>query len=268
MRSYPVGGFEHFEVEANGEEVYGELSAGAYDRITNGMVLISGHDPSSGFHFATRTRKGGKATMRNRDRNLETAKHDQSLTEQPSAISLPDVPRFDEGEASPLPRLKENVKRMGGKLAELEAGTDLTAWVAENYPEAKVVCSATPEVGGNRELSDLTAPQSLEDVDLGIARAVFGVAETGSVYLSNRELTVNALGYLSQHLLVLLDPADIVGSLHHAFARPEFAEARYSVLMTGPSATADIEGVLIHGAQGVRSLTVALMAKPAGDASA
>jgi L-lactate dehydrogenase complex protein LldG len=26
--------------------------------------------------------------------------------------------------------------------------------------------------------------------------------------------------------------------------------------MTGPSATADIEGVLIHGAQGVRSLTV------------
>jgi L-lactate dehydrogenase complex protein LldG len=26
--------------------------------------------------------------------------------------------------------------------------------------------------------------------------------------------------------------------------------------MTGPSATADIEGVLIHGAQGIRSLTV------------
>jgi L-lactate dehydrogenase complex protein LldG len=26
--------------------------------------------------------------------------------------------------------------------------------------------------------------------------------------------------------------------------------------MTGPSATADIEGVLIHGAQGIRSLTL------------
>ena len=64
---------------------------------------------------------------------------------------------------------------------------------------------------------------------------------------------------------LLLDPADIVGNLHHAFARPEFADARYSVLMTGPSATADIEGVLIHGAQGARSLTVALVAK-GGDA--
>jgi len=28
------------------------------------------------------------------------------------------------------------------------------------------------------------------------------------------------------------------------------------VLMSGPSATADIEGVLIRGAQGIRSLTV------------
>jgi L-lactate dehydrogenase complex protein LldG len=30
--------------------------------------------------------------------------------------------------------------------------------------------------------------------------------------------------------------------------------------MTGPSATADIEGVLIHGAQGIRTLTVVLHA--------
>jgi len=32
------------------------------------------------------------------------------------------------------------------------------------------------------------------------------------------------------------------------------------VFMTGPSATADIEGVLIHGAQGIRSLTAVLTA--------
>ena len=30
--------------------------------------------------------------------------------------------------------------------------------------------------------------------------------------------------------------------------------------MAGPSATGDIEGVVIHGAQGARSLTVLLMA--------
>ena len=30
--------------------------------------------------------------------------------------------------------------------------------------------------------------------------------------------------------------------------------AKYAVLMTGPSANADIEGVLVRGAQGIRSL--------------
>jgi hypothetical protein len=44
---------------------------------------------------------------------------------------------------------------------------------------------------------------------------------------------------------------------------PRFKTARYVVLVTGPSATADIEGVLIHGAQGVRSLTVLLVPRPA-----
>ncbi len=182
---------------------------------------------------------------------------------QPAAVSRPDVPEFDQGPAPTLERFRASLERMGGQLAEPNPVADVNAFVVERYPDARVVCSATPEVKGNRELAVVTEPKSLEDVDLGVVRAAFGVAETGSVYLGDRELSVSALGYLAQHLLVLLDPADILGNLHHAFARPEFAEARYSVLMTGPSATADIEGVLIHGAQGVRSLTVALVATSA-----
>jgi L-lactate dehydrogenase complex protein LldG len=57
-------------------------------------------------------------------------------------------------------------------------------------------------------------------------------------------------------MIVLLDPADIVVNVHHAYRRPEFRESHYACFHTGPSGTADIEGVLIHGAQGVRSLSV------------
>jgi L-lactate dehydrogenase complex protein LldG len=99
----------------------------------------------------------------------------------------------------------------------------------------------------------------LADVEVAVVRAAFGVAETGSIWLSEEELQVNALAYLAQHLIALLDPAEIVGNLHQAYRDPRFQTARYAVLVTGPSATADIEGVLIHGAQGVRSLTVVLM---------
>jgi L-lactate dehydrogenase complex protein LldG len=60
----------------------------------------------------------------------------------------------------------------------------------------------------------------------------------------------------SQHLVVLLDESAIVSGLQAAYTHPVFQTARYAVFHTGPSATADIEGVLIHGAQGVRSLTV------------
>ena len=82
------------------------------------------------------------------------------------------------------------------------------------------------------------------------------MAETGSVFLSDRELRVNTIAYLAQHLIVLLDPDAIVPGIADAYLRADFSQARYVSLMTGPSATADIEGVMIRGAQGVRSLTV------------
>jgi L-lactate dehydrogenase complex protein LldG len=121
-----------------------------------------------------------------------------------------------------------------------------------------------PEIAGNLDITGITAPQDVADVDFAVVRASFAVAETGSVLLSDAELRINALAYLVQHLIVLLDPADIVVNLHHAYCRPEFRDVHYACFHTGPSATADIEGVLIHGAQGVRSLSVLPIARATG----
>jgi L-lactate dehydrogenase complex protein LldG len=145
---------------------------------------------------------------------------------------------------------------MGGKFAETKSSGNPADLVRSLFPQARVVCSATAEVTGTRPLGAETDPTALDDVDVGVVRAAFGVAETGSVWLSEEELRINALAYLSQHLVVLLDPSAIVPNLHRAYRNSRFKTARYAVLVTGPSATADIEGVLIHGAQGVRSLTV------------
>lgn len=122
--------------------------------------------------------------------------------------------------------------------------------------EEAVIASNVSEVSGNRALTDSDDPGSVHDVDIAVLRARFGIAETGSVCFTEQELTVNAVAYLAQHLVVLLDPAEIVTNMHRAYQRDDFANARYTVFHTGPSATADIEGVLVRGAQGVRSLTV------------
>ena len=180
---------------------------------------------------------------------------------KPSPRPLPDVPLFDAGRSDRLfERFAEAFKAMGGTLLEPDADDPLRP-ARERLAGAASVVSMVPEIAGTRAIDPGAAPASLADVDTAVVRAAFGVAETGSIALSERELGINTLAYLAQHLVVLLDPADIVVNLHHAYNRPEFASAGYLVFHTGPSATADIEGVLIHGAQGVRSLSILPLAR-------
>jgi L-lactate dehydrogenase complex protein LldG len=162
-------------------------------------------------------------------------------TNQPGSRPLPVVPSFERDVPSLAQAFKANLARMGGAFLEPPSDTDLGKLIRERFPDARVICSATREVAGNRPIDRTTAPAELDDVDVGVVRAAFGVAETGSLWLSEA---------------ALLDPTEIVPNLHHAYRHRGFFTARYAVFMTGPSATADIEGVLIRGAQGIRSLTV------------
>jgi L-lactate dehydrogenase complex protein LldG len=166
---------------------------------------------------------------------------------------LPDVPLFDDNPpASLFAAFKDSLHRMGGVFLDPPDSGDILEPFRAKIADAKIVCSTVPEIAANRDVAGISAPQDLADVDFAIVRASFAVAET-SVLLSDADLRVNAIAYLALHLIVLLDPADIVVNLHHAYRRPEFRDGHYACLHTGPSATADIEGVLIHGAQGVRS---------------
>jgi L-lactate dehydrogenase complex protein LldG len=196
--------------------------------------------------------------MSSRDEILASIRANRPQMDRP----LPAVPLFDERRPdSLLAAFKESLERMGGVFLDPPDSGDILAPVREKIANAKVVCSTVPEIAGSRDIAGIGAPQELADVDFAIVRAAFAVAETGSVLLSDKDLHVNAIAYLAQHLIVLLDPGDIVVNLHHAYRRPEFRSGHYACFHTGPSATADIEGVLIHGAQGVRSLSVLPVAR-------
>jgi L-lactate dehydrogenase complex protein LldG len=178
---------------------------------------------------------------------------------QPSPVSRPVVPRFATPLGDRVSRFAAALTLMGGTCITLQALGDIRTWLADRFGPDAVIASVVPEIEGNRAINSQTLPASLEDVAVGIVRARFGVAETGSAWFSEDEYIVNAIGYLVQHLVVLLDPAQIEDGLQEAYRRPDFKMARYAALVTGPSATADIEGVMIRGAQGVRSLTIALV---------
>ena len=200
--------------------------------------------------------------MSSRDDILASIRKNLPRVDRP----LPAVPLFDDNPpTSLLAAFKDSLQRMGGVFLDPPASGDPLAPIREKTAGAKIVCSTVPEIAGNRDIAGISKPQDLADVDFAIVRASFGVAETGSVLLSDADLHVNAVAYLAQHLIVLLDPADIVVNLHHAYRQPEFRDRHYVSFHTGPSATADIEGVLIHGAQGVRSLSVLPIARAAGN---
>ncbi|MDE1181659.1 LUD domain-containing protein [Paraburkholderia sp.] len=182
---------------------------------------------------------------------------------QPAARPRPEVPLFAPEGGDLRARFTQALSAMGGTCVDAGHVGDIPALLREKFGADVALCSATDEVPGTRALSAETPPASLENVEVGVVRGKFGVAETGSVWFSEREYVVNALGYLAQHLVVLLDPAQLLDGLQDVYRRPDFYEARYAALVTGPSATADIEGVLIRGAQGVRSLTVVWVADAA-----
>jgi L-lactate dehydrogenase complex protein LldG len=94
---------------------------------------------------------------------------------------------------------KANLIRMGGKFVDAAVDGDLETQIRKIFPDAKVICSAVPEVRGNRPIEGIRTPQTLNDVDVGVVRALFGVAETGSLWLSEVQYKVNALGFLAQH---------------------------------------------------------------------
>ena len=156
-----------------------------------------------------------------------------------------------------IAQFRKGLEAMAGVLAE-EQPRDFVAWLRGRFPKAKNFCSAVPEFAGDSTPEHYSDWAAAGDIDVTIVRSPMGVAETGSVLLSEADLRVNTVGFLAHDIVVLLDPADIVENLHVAYRHPAFRQTAYSVLMTGPSGSGDIGGRVVHPAQGVMTLTVVL----------
>jgi len=184
----------------------------------------------------------------------------QNLPQQ--RVDRPRIPAFPSPDRPLRSRFEERLTKAGATAHTVGSPAEAAATVTALYPSAKVVCSAVPEVTGTRRAEDIHDPHELADVDVGVMRAQFGVAESGAVWLTQEDLIVNALAFLSQHLIVLLDPHEIVSDMHEAYRRVRLGDTAYGCFVMGPSATADIEATLVHGAQGPRSLHVFFLPRP------
>jgi L-lactate dehydrogenase complex protein LldG len=175
---------------------------------------------------------------------------------QPPSRELPAIPKFHSEQ--PVDLKKRFVAALKELTGEVVSGppADFEKFLRARFPDAKTICSAVPEYAGNRKPEDFPRWSDASSIDVTIVRSPLGVAETGSVLLSEEEFRVNTIGFLAHDIVILLDPADIVENIHDAYEHPRFRDKAYSLLMSGPSGSADIGGITVHPAQGVMTLTV------------
>ena len=176
---------------------------------------------------------------------------------QPVDRKLPAVPDFHRQPESLVSAFGRALNYMAGEFVGAPP-SDFSVYLREKFPHAKTICSAVPEYAGNRKPEDYGTWSEAADLDVAVVRSPLGVAETGSVLLTEKELRVNTIGFLAHDIVILLDPKAIVENIHDAYQHRAFRESSYAVLMTGPSGSADIGGVTVHPAQGVMTLTVIL----------
>jgi L-lactate dehydrogenase complex protein LldG len=174
----------------------------------------------------------------------------------PKRVEHPPIPVFTRSGVDLKSAFERRLEEAGGAAHEIGSRPEAEAKLASLHSDARVICSAVPEIPGTRRAETVLDPHELADVDVGVLRAQFGVAESGAVWLTQEDLIVNGLGFLSQHLVVFLDPKELVADMHEAYARVRPDQTAYGCFMMGPSAACDIEATLVHGAQGPRSLNV------------
>lgn len=179
---------------------------------------------------------------------------------KPQAIPLPDVPLYPYA-GNPREDFISHLLSFDGRAIEFKSRAEALEWLRRQHETdlaANTVYSAVGDLEGNMAEDRLADLHNAHLIDTCVAESSLGVAETGSVWVTEADLRHAACALLSRHLFILLDSSLIVGGIHDAYAALRLAESRYGSFFTGPSATADIEAVHITGAQGPPSLTVLL----------
>lgn len=131
----------------------------------------------------------------------------------------------------------------------------------EDMQEAKSDGKFAIDLLGNTESENwkhMNASE-LEGLDTCYIRGLLGVAENAAVWITEKQMTNRLLPFICQHLVIVLNPNDILNNMHEAYNQIDVHSEGFGTFIAGPSKTADIEQNLVIGAHGARSLRVYLI---------
>ena len=180
------------------------------------------------------------------------------------AISESRQPESTDAEIEKFLNEVRKLSGVGQRLSPPEIDPALKALVEEQNIK-KATAWETPhlrQLGVTEMLNSLgvglVSPNAGKDemalCDLGITEADFLLPETGTVVLRSSALQPRAVSLLPRVHLAIVRPEMLRADMHQVFA--ETKHDHYSVFITGPSRTADIELTVTLGVHGPRHLYV------------
>ena len=114
-----------------------------------------------------------------------------------------------------------------GSLAEALTGLDV-------FAKASKICSLVDGVErANVNLDDVPDPHDLEDVDLAIVSAEFGVAENGALWVTDDAVRHRVLPFIAQHVVIVVGGDQILHNMHEAYQRLQFQPIRFRSFYLG-----------------------------------
>lgn len=146
--------------------------------------------------------------------------------------------------AAAEPQISEDLwERFARELRSL-GGEIVDASVVERLADKRVWCDADarPFLPGT-----VYGTSDVWEAEVGITLADYAIAETGSLVLSCSGERARLASLAPPIHLAIVRRSAILGTLEEAVIR---LSSRTSVLVTGTSRTADIEGILVRGIHG------------------
>ena len=176
-------------------------------------------------------------------------------------VPLPAVEMKGDAPDSLVAAFSESVVGVSGQITQLATMEELEEAIRNHPGQPGRVVTTIPSLHGVGEVVTEAAadPRDYADVALSVLPGHFGVAENGAVWMTEELMGHRVLPFICQHLVLVLNPRELVATMHDAYGRLGGPDSGFGIFISGPSKTADIEQFLILGAHGPKTLTVFLV---------
>lgn len=178
---------------------------------------------------------------------------------QPEPVPLPlAIPTNREEAADLVTKFKTVAEGIGSTVYLPDDLQDIQTTITSVFSKEKRILTTVPElVSPDIPLFQLNEdPHTYADVDVAIFNSSLGVAENSALWLTEDQMGIRVLPFITQHIVILIKISGLVADMHTAYQKIGTADYGFGTFIAGPSKTADIEQSLVLGAHGPRSMTI------------